>query len=244
MEQLRVDVDRLEAPWIPNFIVSHPSHFGSFWPFVAPWGKVELPETDQAETALIERVKKGERDRFLDLIRPCERSVYLAALAIVGNEADAEDVAQEAVLKAFRNLHQFRFQSRFSTWLIRITINEARMRLRQTGKARLESLDQAVEDDEGDYAPRDLADWREIPSEALERKQLRQALADALASLPEKYRVVFVLRDVEHLSIAQAAEALGLTEAAVKTRLLRARLQLRDLLAAAWGAPSAARSRG
>ena len=186
----------------------------------------------------------GERDRFLDLVRPCERGVYLAALAIVKNEADAEEVAQEAILKAFKNLDQFRLQSRFCTWLIRIAINEGRMRLRSASKAHLESIDQAVANDEGDPMPREFPDWRDIPSEALERKELRQALSDALQSLPEKYREVFMLRDVQHLSIAQAAEALGLTQAAVKTRLLRARLQLRDFLAAVWGAPSAARGRG
>lgn len=203
-----------------------------------------LPEPDQAETALIERVRSGERDLFLDLVRPCERSVYRTALAIVQNEADAEEVAQEAILKAFKNLDQFRSQSRFCTWLIRIAINEARMRLRSASKAHLESIDEAAESDEGGYAQREFPDWREIPSEALERKELRLALTSALEALPEKYRVVFMLRDVEHLSIAQAAEALGLTEAAVKTRLLRARLQLRDFLAAVWGAPSAARNRG
>lgn len=198
-----------------------------------------LPEPDQAEAALVERVRKGEQDRFLDLVRPCERGVYLAALAIVSNQADAEEVAQEAILKALKNLAQFRAESRFCTWLIRIAINEARMRLRSANRARVESIDQPALDDEGDPAPREFPDWREIPSQALERRELRQALEDALQALPEKYREVFMLRDVQHLSIAQAAEALGLTQAAVKTRLLRARLQLRDFLAA-WGAPSAA----
>ena len=143
----------------------------------------------------------------------------------------AEEVAEEAVLKAFANLSGFRGHSKFSTWLIQITINEARMRRRKDRKSLYESIDEGKASEEGDYIPTDFADWREIPSEALERDQLKRALARALASLGEKYREVFVLRDVQQLSIAETARILGITEASVKTRLLRARLQMRDALA-------------
>ena len=188
----------------------------------------------QDEDALIKRILAGERELYYDLIRPYERSVFTAALAILQNEADAEEVAQEAVLKAFRNLGQFRGEARFSTWLVRIAINEARMRVRRQIQVRMEPLDPAP-DEEGEYTPRQLKDWRFIPSEALEQTELRAALAKALASLGEKYREVLMLRDVQQLSIAETAEVLELTPANVKVRLLRARLQMRDLLIADLG---------
>ena len=185
------------------------------------------------EQDLIARVQRGENELFYELVRPYERRVYAAAFAILRNETDAEDVAQEAMLKAFVNIRQFRAESRFSTWLIQITVNEALMRRRRQRTVVMEGIDEP-RDDEGDYTPRDFADWREIPSEALERKEVRQRLAEALASLDRKYREVFVLRDMEQLNIQETAEALGISVASVKTRLLRARLMLRDLLAAGW----------
>ena len=160
--------------------------------------------------------------------------MFAAAFAILRNEADAEDVAQEAMLKAFKHIGQFRGESRFSTWLIQITVNEARMRRRKEHAEIMEPIADR-EDQEGNYTPRDFADWREIPLETLERKEVRQKLAEALASLGEKYREVFVLRDMQHLSIEETAKALGISTASVKTRLLRARLMLRDLLAPGFG---------
>jgi RNA polymerase sigma-70 factor, ECF subfamily len=188
------------------------------------------PAAQLNEEVLIRRIRAGERDLFYELIRPYERRVFAAALAILRNEADAEDAAQEAMLKAFKHIHQFRAESRFSTWLIQITVNEARMRRR---KAHADIMEPIVDrqDEEGNYTPRDFADWREIPLETLERKEVRQKLAEALLSLGEKYREVFVLRDMQHLSIEETAKALGISTASVKTRLLRARLMLRDLLA-------------
>src|SRR5207245_6493048 len=185
------------------------------------------------EEMLIRRIRDGEHDLFYELIRPYERRVYAAALAILRNEADAEDVAQEAMLKALANIRQFRAEARFSTWLIQITVNEALMRRRRERTRMTEAIDDH-RDEEGEYTPRDFADWREIPSEALERKEVRQKLAEALVSLDRKYREVFVLRDMEQLNIQETAEALGISVASVKTRLLRARLMLRDLLAAGW----------
>jgi len=183
-----------------------------------------------SEETLIRRIRDGEHDLFYELIRPYERRVYATAFAILRNEADAEDAAQEAVLKAFKHIRQFRAEAKFSTWLTQITLNEARMRKR---KEHVHMMEPIVDhqDDEGNYVPRDFADWREIPSETLERKEVREKLAEALASLGDKYREVFVLRDMHHLSIEETAKTLGVTTASVKTRLLRARLMLRELLA-------------
>ena len=192
---------------------------------------VTEPQVHASEAALIERVAAGDTEAFYELVRPCERGLFLAARGVLGNDADAEEIAQEAVLKAFSNLRRFRGESKFSTWLIQIALNEARMRLRKERRTLHESLEQPLREDEGDYVPRDFADWREIPLEALQRKELRDALARAIASLAPKYREVLILRDVEHLSIADTATVLGITEVSVKTRLLRARLQVRDALA-------------
>jgi RNA polymerase sigma-70 factor (ECF subfamily) len=189
---------------------------------------------ESSEQELIRRIRSGEHELFYQLIQPYEHRVYSAAFAILRNEADAEDVAQEAVLKAFKHIRQFRAEARFSTWLIQITVNEARMRLRKDHARIMEAIvDQ--QDQEGNYTPRDFADWREIPSETLERSEIRDALTRALASLNAKYQEVFVLRDIQHLSIAETAKSLGISSAAVKTRLLRARLMLRDLLAPGLG---------
>ncbi len=187
------------------------------------------------EQALIRRVQAGEAEAFYELVRPYERAVFLAALAIVKNDADAEDVAQEAVLKAFKSLRGFRQESKFSTWLIQIAINEAKMKLRKDRRHLYESIEQGQQSDDGDYIPREFADWREIPSQALERRELRDTLKKALESLPEKYRTILILRDVNHLSITETAQILGLSEANVKTRLSRARLQMRDALATGFG---------
>lgn len=191
------------------------------------------PAGTMREQELIAQVQRGHNDLFYELVRPYERRVYAAALAILRNEADAEDVAQEAMLKALANIRQFRAEARFSTWLIQITVNEALMRRRRERNVVMEGIEDH-RDEEGEYTPRDFADWREIPSEALERKEVRQKLAQALATLDRKYREVFVLRDMEQLNIQETAEVLGISIASVKTRLLRARLMLRDLLASGW----------
>ena len=192
------------------------------------------PVENQAEATLIRRIRNGERELFYELVRPYERRVYAATYAILRNEADAEDAAQEAVLKAFKNFRQFRQEARFSTWLIQIAVNEARMRRRREHADVMEPIADQREED-GSYTPRDFADWREIPSESLERKEIRQKLIEAQATLGEKYREVFVLRDVQQLTIEETAKALGISTASVKTRLLRARLMLRDLLAPGFG---------
>jgi RNA polymerase sigma-70 factor, ECF subfamily len=200
-----------------------------------PEGLTSLERAEQRnEEILVRRIRAGEHELFYELIRPYERRVFAAAFAILRNEADAEDAAQEAVLKAFKNIRQFRAEARFSTWLIQIAVNEARMRRR---KEHAEIMEPIIElrDDEGNYTPRDFADWREIPAETLERKEIREKLAEALAALGEKYREVFVMRDMQHLSIEETAKMLSISTASVKTRLLRARLMLRDLLAPGLG---------
>ncbi len=189
------------------------------------------PNFDTTESELIQRVCQGDKEAFYSLVRPCERGVFTAAMSILNNPADAEEVAQEAVLKAFSALPRFRGEAKFSTWLIQITINEARLKLRKDRRHLYESVDQHQTDDQGDYFPKDYADWREIPSETLHREELREALKRALNSLLPKYREVLILRDVQHLSVQETAQVLGITEGSVKTRLLRARLQMRDALA-------------
>jgi RNA polymerase sigma-70 factor (ECF subfamily) len=196
-------------------------------------GTISLKTVSDEETherELIRRIQNGEREVFYELVRPHERRVYAAVFAILRNPADAEDAAQEAVLKAFAHMHQFRSESRFSTWLIQIAINEARMRRRREHAEIMQPIGER-QDEEGSYTPREFPDWREIPSESLERAEVRELLWEAVASLGDKYREIFVLRDVHHRSIEEVAETLGISRASVKTRLLRARLMLRDLLA-------------
>jgi RNA polymerase sigma-70 factor (ECF subfamily) len=189
------------------------------------------PRLEAAEADLLERARQGDKEAFYNLVCPCERAVYTAAVSILNNSADAEEVAQEAVLKAFANLASFRGEAKFSTWLIQITINESRLKLRKDRRHLYESVDEPRADDEGEYSPKDFADWREVPSEALQRRELREALKQAIAHLPSMYREVLILRDVQQRSIQETAQILGLTEGSVKTRLLRARLQMRDALA-------------
>jgi RNA polymerase sigma-70 factor, ECF subfamily len=194
------------------------------------------PAGQLSEVELVRRVRDGDADLFYELVRPYERRVYSAAFAILRNSSDAEDAAQEAILKAFRHIRQFREEARFSTWLIQIAVNEARMRRRKNHADVMEPIADRP-DEAGNYVLRDFADWREIPSETLERKEIREKLTEALASLGDIYREVFVLRDMQHLSIEETAEALKISSASVKTRLLRARLMLRDLLAPGLGGP-------
>jgi RNA polymerase sigma-70 factor (ECF subfamily) len=182
------------------------------------------------EAELIRRIVAGEKELFHELIRPYERMVYLTVFSIVKNEAEAEDGAQEAVISAYRHLGSFRAEAKFSTWLTTIAINEGRKRLRKAKSAAESSIDEEAEEKEGDYTPAPLTDWREIPLEALERKELREALRKAVAELPAIYRQVFALRDLEELSIEETAQALGVNPGIVKVRLHRARIMLQKKL--------------
>ena len=189
------------------------------------------PRLRPDEAELIKSVCNGEREAFYELVRPYERMIYATAIAVLKNPADAEEVAQEAVMKAFSNLPGFRAESKFSTWLVQITYNEARMKVKKARQHLYESIDEQQQDEKGDSWPKDFADWRPIPSELLEQNEIRQAVQGAINSLSPEYRQVLILRDVQHLSIKETATILGISEANVKTRLHRARLQLRDSLA-------------
>jgi RNA polymerase sigma-70 factor (ECF subfamily) len=182
------------------------------------------------EAGLIAQILAGEKEVFHELIRPFERMVYLTLLSIVKNETEAEDAAQEAVISAYRHLASFRGDAKFSTWLTSIAINEGRKRLRKSKGAAEESIEERTESDEGHYTPAPLTDWREIPLEALERKELREALRVAVTELPDIYRQVFTLRDLEELNVEETAQALGINPGAVKVRLHRARMMLQKRL--------------
>lgn len=182
------------------------------------------------ESALIARILSGETELFHQLIRPYEKLVYVTIFAILKNETDAEDAAQETMINAFRHLQSFRGEAKFSTWLVTIAMNEARKRLRKTKVSAEDSLDEPKDESEGDYTPAVLTDWREIPLEALERKELREKLREAVAKLPEKYREVFVLRDIEGLNQEETAAALSINVTLAKVRLHRARMMLQKTL--------------
>ncbi len=179
---------------------------------------------------MIAAVLAGEIQLYHELIRPYERSVYVMALSYMKNDADAEDVSQEAFIRAFRKLESFRAESKFSTWLISITINEPRTRLRRQALVRMEPLDQHPDEDKG-ISPALLRDWREIPSEAVERAEVRNLIRLAVEQLPDIYRQVFLMRDVEELTINETAEALNISIPSVKVRLHRARMRLQKQLA-------------
>jgi RNA polymerase sigma-70 factor, ECF subfamily len=187
-------------------------------------------ETRTNEAGLIARILAGEKELFHELIRPYERMVYLTLFAVVKNETEAEDGAQETVISAYRHLASFRGDAKFSTWLTTIAINQGRRRLRKAKGVAEDSIEERADRHEGDFTPAPLTDWREIPLEALERKELREALQAAVAELPDIYRQVFVLRDLEEQNIEETAEALGINPGAVKVRLHRARIMLQKRL--------------
>jgi RNA polymerase sigma-70 factor, ECF subfamily len=180
----------------------------------------------ERERELVAEILAGNYERYYELIAPIERRVYYTAYAILRTEADAEEVSQEAILKGFRGLRTFRGEARFSSWLLSIVANEARMRLRQRREVSLELLKSP--DNEDEYTPIELAEWREIAVEALAQKELAAHLEEALEALPEIYREVLILRDIDELTIAETSAALEISVPAVKTRLSRARLMARD----------------
>ncbi len=182
------------------------------------------------EAECIRRILQGEKHLFHDLIRPCERSIYFLLYSLLRNEAEAEDAAQETVIKVYRNLHNFRGDAQFRTWVLSIARNEGLGRIRKDEARREDSLDALTEDQGGDYTPAFLTSWREVPLETLERKELSDILRNAIEGLPTIYRNVLVLRDIEELSVKETAAALEVTEGSVKVRLHRARALLqRDL---------------
>ncbi len=181
------------------------------------------------ELSLVRAAKAGDISAFEELVRRYDRNVFRIAQHITQNREDAEDVVQDAFLKAYENLGQFQEQSKFYTWLVRIAVNEALMKLRRRRPERTVSLDQDVETEE-DSIPREVADWSPNPEQLYNQSELREILTKTIQGLPASFRTVFVLRDVEGLSTEETAEALDLSIPAVKSRLLRARLQLRERL--------------
>lgn len=180
------------------------------------------------EQKLISECKAGNREQFQPLIEPYVRSIKLVSYAILKNNSDVEEVTQESILKAFTHLDQLRDGESFKAWVLQIAANEARMRLRKDRKHLYSPVEEKV--GEKDFRPRQFVNWRDIPSQELERRELRQVLTAALGCLEEAYREVFVLRDVQHLSAAETGRILGISEGAVNTRLHRARLQMREHL--------------
>jgi RNA polymerase sigma-70 factor, ECF subfamily len=189
--------------------------------------KVNEPVSD--ELSLVQAAKKGDVGAFGELVKRYDRNVFRIALHITQNREDAEDVVQDAFLKAYENLEQFQGQSKFYTWLVRIAVNEALMKLRRRRPERMVSLDQEVQTEE-DSMPREVADWSPNPEQLYNQAELRDILGKTIQGLPPGFRTVFVLRDVEGLSTEETAQALELSVPAVKSRLLRARLQLRERL--------------
>jgi len=187
-----------------------------------------------AEWSLIDDILSGNRELFVDLIRPHERTVHAMVFSLLSNKEDAEDVAQDAFVKALGSLNRFRGESAFGTWLIEIAMNEARRRNRKQWRVRMFSLDHK-NGNRKDGVPKDFEDWREIPSAVLERAEVREVLVKAFGSLERRYREAFVMRDVQGLSISQTSALLGISPGAVKTRLRRARLMLREILAPGLG---------
>jgi RNA polymerase sigma-70 factor (ECF subfamily) len=191
------------------------------------------PSADQLEphpdVALVDRARQGDVQAFDVLVRKYERQIFRIAQHITQNREDAEDVMQDAFLKAYEKLEQFQGNSKFYTWLVRIAVNESLMRLRKRRTGKMVSIDEEIETEEGSV-PRDLADWSPDPEQNYGQAELAEILRKTIQGLPQGFRIVFVLRDVEGLSTEETAETLGLSIPAVKSRLLRARLQLRERL--------------
>lgn len=191
--------------------------------------KLPVPFDQHPDVALVERTKAGDSSAFEQLVRQYDRQIYRTALHITQNREDAEDITQDVFFKAFQKLEQFQGNSKFSTWLVRIAVNESLMRLRRRKTSKTVSMDQDVETEEG-AIPRDFAEWRPNPEQIFSQSELGDILRKTIAGLPPGFRTVFTLRDIENLSTEETAEALGLSVPAVKSRLLRARLQLRERL--------------
>lgn len=196
-----------------------------------PEGRIQLPQETVAksESELVAEAKNGRGEAFEELVNRYEKKIYRLGVRLMGNDQDAEDVLQETFLKAFEHLKDFREDSRFYTWLVRIAVNEGLMKLRKRRSDKAQPMEDAVDDD-GQVMPREFKDWKPNPEQEMSQKEMEQLLLDSARALPPSLRAVFFLRDVEELSTEEAAQALGLTAGAVKARLFRARFQLREEL--------------
>lgn len=189
-----------------------------------------MPTHLENEAALVAAARAGNAESFAALINQYDRHIFRLALNITGNQEDAEDVLQDSFLKAYSNLDRFQGDSRFYTWLVRIAVNEALMKLRKRRGASWVSLDDPVETDDLSFVPREVEDWADNPEQRYAKSELQDILNQAIERLEPQFRTVFVLRDVEEFSTEETAEMLGLSVPAIKSRLLRARLKLRDRL--------------
>lgn len=187
------------------------------------------PALGKDESILVTEAKAGHYEAFEELVNRYERKIYRLGMNITGNPEDAEDVLQETFLKAFQHLPEFREDSRFYTWIVRIAVNEALMKLRKRRSSKEVSMEDS-EDGNGEVAVRDFADWKPNPEQILAQAELENILRNAIRSLPPTFRTVFYLRDVEGLSTEETAGMLNLSIGAVKARLFRARLRLREEL--------------
>ncbi len=181
------------------------------------------------DAALVRKARAGDADAFRELVERHERAIFRLAHHITQNAQDAEDVLQETFLRAYEHLDEFRGDSKFSTWLVRIAVNQALMKLRKRKSDRSVSLDETFDTGE-DVVVREIAVWDGDPEQLYSQEELRNILASAIESLPPIFRTVFALRDIEELSTEETAQILNLSVPAVKSRLLRARLQLREKL--------------
>jgi RNA polymerase sigma-70 factor (ECF subfamily) len=188
---------------------------------------VEIPVDDEQE--LVARARQGDTASFSTLLRRYEGKIFRLAMNITQNREDAEDVLQESFLKAYEHLDQFLGNSKFYTWIVRIAVNQALMKLRKRRSDRAVSLDEQIDTGE-DTVVREIAAWDPDPEQRYSQEELHTILTSVIDELAPIYRTVFTLRDVEGLSTEETAEALDLSVPAVKSRLLRARLQLRDKL--------------
>ena len=188
-----------------------------------------VAEEIHPDVALVERARSGDSTAFEQLVRQYDRQIFRVAQHITQNREDAEDITQDTFFKAFQKLDQFQGNSKFSTWLVRIAVNESLMRLRKRKTSKTVSMDQDVQTEEGSI-PRDFAEWRPNPEQLYGNSELSDILRKTIQGLPPGFRTVFTLRDIENLSTEETAEALKLSVPAVKSRLLRARLQLRERL--------------
>lgn len=198
---------------------------------LSPRRLTDLPQDalEKAESTLVAEAKAGSSEAFEELVNRYDKKIYRLALRLTGNEQDAEDVLQESFLKAFEHLPEFRQDSRFYTWLVRIAVNEGLMKLRKRRSDKSEPLENTTDED-GQVMPRDFRDWKPNPEQLMGQEEMEQILMKAAQTLSPSLRTVFLLRDVDELSTEETAKTLGLTTGAVKARLFRARMQLREEL--------------
>jgi RNA polymerase sigma-70 factor (ECF subfamily) len=192
-----------------------------------------MPATTEAgvfdESGLLAKAREGDAAAFSELVNRYSRKIYRLAKHITQNDTDAEDVLQETFMKSFEHLGDFHGQSKFYTWIVRIAVNESLMKLRKRKSDRTVPLDEPLDTGE-DTVVREIAVWDENPEQQYSREEMAKILDEAVESLKPTFRTVFVLRDIEELSTEETAETLGISVPAVKSRLLRARLQLRERL--------------